>query len=141
MTRRGLPTIERFMQYVVPEPNSGCWLWLGGHIGNGYGNFYLSGKRLLAHRVSYELHVGQIPGGLTLDHLCRVRSCVNPRHLEPVTFRENLMRGEGACAKHARKTHCPEGHKYDVITSRGHRACRLCQNAANRRAYARYHHV
>jgi hypothetical protein len=91
----GPPTEERFYDSIEPEPNSGCWLFaLGGPRGYGYLSVGgRGGRRVLAHRFSYELHVGPVPEGLVLDHLCRVRRCVNPRHLEPVTQRENVFRG------------------------------------------------
>src|SRR4051812_13783907 len=85
---------ERLMGRVSMEPFSGCWLWTGTLTDHGYGileNGHGAGKG--AHVVSYELHVGKIPEGLELDHLCRVRCCVNPRHLEPVTHYENMRRG------------------------------------------------
>jgi hypothetical protein len=93
---------------------------------------YENGKKVLrrAHRLYYELEKGPIPKGLTLDHLCRVRCCVNPDHLEPVTPVENVMRGESFFAKQARRTHCPQGHEYIgrnlMITRRGERKCRAC---------------
>ncbi len=99
------------------------------------------GKMLYAHRVSYELFVDAIPDGLTLDHLCRVRHCVNPSHLEPVTMRENLMRGDTAAAKNAAKESCPQGHPYSGdnlrITPKGYRVCRTCTRDAMRRHRAR----
>ncbi len=80
-----------FDHFWIGEPNSGCWLWAGFiHPKNGYGSYRMNGRTCGAHRASYELHVGPIPDGYDLDHLCRVRSCVNPSHLEPVTRRENL---------------------------------------------------
>ncbi|MGI9502698.1 MAG: HNH endonuclease [Geminicoccaceae bacterium] len=83
-----------------------------------------------AHRVSYEALVSAIPEGLELDHLCRVRCCVNPIHLEPVTTRTNNLRGNGIAAMNALKTHCPRGHPYSgehlYVCSRGHRHCRTC---------------
>lgn len=93
-----VPLAVRLERHFIPEPNSGCWLWVGSVTGPGYGqisNPDRRGKPLLAHRVSYELHVGPIPEGFDLDHLCRVRCCINPRHLDPVTRRENLRRGIG----------------------------------------------
>ena len=82
------PVDERFWRFVSPEPNSGCWLWTGADT-RGYGAL---GKNGLAHRVSFEMHVGPILPGLTLDHLCRTPACVNPAHLEPVTLAENVRR-------------------------------------------------
>jgi hypothetical protein len=84
----------------IPEPNSGCVLWLGELNSAGYGRISQGnnhvGKRVryLAHRVSYELAKGQVPEGMELDHLCRVRCCINPEHLEPVTRSENNRRGD-----------------------------------------------
>jgi hypothetical protein len=119
---------------VPPEaPHLGpCWIWEGPRTTKGYGRICIAGKDTQAHRLAYELFVGPIPVGLTIDHLCRVHECVNPRHLEAVTNRENLLRGHGACAEHARKTHCPRGHAYDEANTyhwRGHRKCRICENA------------
>ncbi len=87
-----------------------------------------------AHRVAYELSVADIPDGLELDHLCRVRHCVNPSHLEPVTPHENWARGQAISILNAQKTHCPQGHAYDeantYISGRGIRGCRACNRAA-----------
>jgi hypothetical protein len=112
-----------------------CWLWTGSIIRNGYGNFYVGDATRLAHRFAYELLVGKIPEGLTIDHLCRVRNCVNPDHLEPVTGAENTRRGEAG--KHfADRTHCPKGHAYDEentrYSKRGTRVCKACQDAMTR---------
>jgi len=82
--------------YFVPEPNSGCWLWIGPVAPNGYGHYRPHGhgrpRMVAAHRALYELEKGAIPPGLQIDHLCRVRSCVNPAHLEAVTASENQRR-------------------------------------------------
>lgn len=93
-------------KYIV-NPMTGCWDWNGAVQSQGYGNY----QSKLAHRVSYEIHAGKIPQGLTLDHLCRNRLCVNPKHLEPVTQYENNMRGESVVAHNKRKTHCINGHE------------------------------
>jgi hypothetical protein len=107
-----------------------CWPWTGAQSG-GYGNFWRGGSTGRAHRFSYELMVGAIPKGLTLDHLCRNRACVRPDHLEPVTNRENIMRGEGVTARRARRTHCPKGHPFSgdnlYVTPAGVRHCRACR--------------
>ena len=84
--------LERFEAYCVPEPMTGCLLWLKA-IEGGYGRFWADGKTHIAHRWYYEKIKGPVSPGLVLDHLCRQRSCVNPEHLEPVTFLENLVRG------------------------------------------------
>lgn len=116
---------------------SGCWLWTGATYPAGYGKTGVDGRTLLAHRVSYELFVGPIPEGLQLDHLCRVRNCVNPAHLEPVTAAENTLRGNGPAAVNARKSSCVRGHPLSgnnlYVCPRGRRECRKCRAAAGRR--------
>jgi len=132
---------ERFWPKVDRTPD--CWLWLGTKGLDGYGRIYVGGRRhrrsIPAHRVAYELVVGPIPFGLTLDHLCRVHACVNPAHLEPVTIGENVLRGTAPTAINARKTHCAHGHPFDGANTRplpnGRRKCRAChrgQEAARR---------
>lgn len=126
----------RFMSYVDKGDCSGCWNWTRTQSNLGYGYFYaIRGGGLLAHRVSWEYHVGPVPYGMSLDHLCRNPSCVRPDHLEPVTHRENVLRGVSFAAKHAKKTACPEGHPYDALDTKGRRMCRPC---ARNRAKANY---
>lgn len=106
-----------------------CWIWQGGHSGNGYGLWRpRRGVTYLAHRFSYETLRGEMSGDLVLDHLCRVRDCVNPDHLDPVTNRENVLRGVGASAINAGKTHCPNGHLYtaETVYASKCRRCKLC---------------
>lgn len=129
---------------VESEPSTdlgACWRW-GGKINHcGYARLYVGeGREVMAHRFSYELHVGVIPDGLDLDHLCRVRDCVNPAHLEPVTRRENLLRGETAPARESRLTHCRRGHPYDEVNTyraAGKRYCRACWRERDRSATGR----
>lgn len=121
---------ERFWSKV--DKTAGCWVWTAGRVGGGYGTFTVDRRAQVAHRFAYELLVGPVPDGLQLDHLCRNRQCVNPAHLEPVTARTNLLRGEGVAAKNARKTHCNRGHAYTAETTyvykdTGHRLCKVCQ--------------
>jgi len=122
-------------RYVVND--DGCWVWTGATNGIGYGKLRVDGRIIYAHRAMYEREVGAIPEGLELDHLCRVALCINPGHLEPVTCRINLLRGEGVTAKNAAKTHCPQGHEYSpdnlYLVKNGSRLCRKCTLAAVKR--------
>lgn len=120
---------DRFWSKVDRRGPDECWPWLAS-TSWGYGEFSLGGKLRKAHRVAYEDQVGPIPAGLTIDHLCRNESCVNPRHLEPVTMRENTMRGTGPTATNARKTVCKRGHPYtpeNTYRSAKGRECRVCR--------------
>lgn len=122
---------------VHPVLGTACWLWKAGRHRGGYGEFWAGEYTVYAHRFAYESSVGPIPDGLKVDHLCRVRACVNPSHLEPVTNRENTLRGDTIPAACARKTHCPKGHAYSgdnlyVSPSRGDRECVSCQRAKQR---------
>jgi hypothetical protein len=127
---------------AVGEPD-GCWPWLGSLDHHGYGRFWRPAERRYvgAHRFAYELTHGPIAADLEPDHTCRNRACVNPAHMEPVTHRENVLRGEGLAAENARKTSCPRGHELDgtnvYVNPQGHRRCRECQRAADRRYYAK----
>lgn len=141
------PAIERFAEKIALV-DSGCIEWIGGLNGVGYGQFYVgrnanpnTGKGY-AHRWSFEHHVGPIPEGMHLDHLCRNRACVNPEHLEPVTIRENILRGVSRAAEHATKTHCPAGHPYEgsnlyVYPTSGIRRCRECGRLQSAARYRR----
>lgn len=132
---RGVPVLDRFMKKVT-VCESGCWLWGGVVTRGGYGMFWPDETGTPAHRWSYEHHVGLIPQGLQIDHLCRVRRCVNPAHLEPVTAKENQIRSPH---NPAIRTHCPQGHAYNHANTYrypdGRRACRACASVA-RAVYA-----
>jgi hypothetical protein len=133
------PIEERFWEKIVVAP-SGCWLWQGAKNRTGYGQLWRDGGLVVAHRVSYELFIGLVPGGLELDHLCRTPACVNPLHVEPVTHRENMLRGENPVSRAAKATHCPQGHGYTMdntyVTPLGHRRCMACQRERARSHYA-----
>jgi len=122
--------LERFDEANVTEDDNGCWVWLDGRSEQGYGRFNARRKFYLVHRFSYELLIGPIPEGLVLDHLCRNRACFNPWHLDPVTDRVNIVRGEGFAARAARATTCPSGHPYDEANTyqwNGVRYCKACR--------------
>lgn len=120
-----------------PEPNLGCLLFLGCVTADGYGQIRFGTERFMAHRLAYEAAVGPIGEGLTLDHRCKQRSCVEVRHLEVVTQGENTLRGDGSSGVNARKTECREGHPYSgenlIVSNRGWRDCRICLRARQRR--------
>lgn len=123
------PPLERFFGFVMPEPNTGCWLWLSFHDRDGYAMFFEGrGLEQRAHRFAYKTLAGPIPGDLVIDHLCRNRGCVNPSHMEPVTNAENLRRGRHPLSD---RTHCKHGHEFTPENThrppgqRG-RKCRRC---------------
>ena len=117
-----------------------CWLWTGATSKNGYGQFWYA-HQIGAHRFSYTWFVGPIADGLQLDHICRVRNCVNPDHLEVVTASTNVLRGPN---HNREKTHCKHGHCFDqantIVLSRGERRCRQCHSLRQRRYNARNTH-
>lgn len=141
------PTGVRSLDRNIAAPDAaGCWRW-GGYVNeSGYGVARIGGKSMPAHRAVYAALRGEVPQALDLDHLCRVRDCVNPDHLEPVTRRVNVLRGVGAGAQNARKTHCEKGHLLEgdnLVPWAKYRMCRECtrandrSKARNRRAKAR----
>jgi hypothetical protein len=119
-----------------------CWIWKKALDSNGYGMTSVGGKLIRLHRLSFTEFRGTIPAGWTIDHLCRIRDCCNPNHLETVTRRINNLRGNGFSGRHARKTHCePEGHPLSgdnlYITPDGRRNCKECRRRQQREGYAR----
>lgn len=132
------PILERLMVHIRRDEN-GCWLWTAAvHKATGYGSFWVDGRNLGAHRVAYSLLVGEIPDGLHVDHLCRVRHCVNPEHLEPVAPAENTRRGAWGVLRQP-KTHCPHGHEFtpeNTYLDGQYQKCRTCHLARSRKRYA-----
>lgn len=119
----------------LPSP---CWVSSYASNGRGYTYVNVDRRKVYAHRLSYEHHVGPIPAGLQLDHLCRTPACCNPAHLEPVTSQENQRRAIAAGSR--RIEQCKHGHSLDdaYINKKGHRSCRTCARAAMK-AYDRTH--
>lgn len=150
---RRTPAAERMARLVGPQTSGGCLPWIGAQDGHGYGKVRDDAGRLRrAHVLAYELTHGAVPEGHQLDHLCHTascaggrtcphRSCVNVEHLQPVTSRENTLRGAAPTAVNAAKTHCLRGHAFDADNTirRGtERECRACarDRKATRRAGA-----
>lgn len=120
---------ERLEALSIPEPNTGCHLWMGALNENGYGRVWHEGGAKQAHRVAFEEANGPVPNGMDVDHRCHMRACVNPAHLEAVSHQENCRRAK------ARVTHCPHGHdlaKTGYINSRGNRSCHVCAKSRSR---------
>ena len=134
------PANIRFWSKVDPCRTDGCWLWIASVTPDGYGQFYFNGRARLAHHFL----VGKASDGLEYDHLCRVRNCVNPDHLEEVTGQINSLRGLGQGALNARKAACPKGHPYDLLNTRiemsAHRTrrCFICRQEQSLQAKHRY---
>lgn len=145
---RGRPPEERFWSKVdkdgpIPahRPDLGqCWVWTGGLM-SGYGAFWLDGRNVEAHIVSYTWECGEIAEGQERDHLCRNRACVRPGHLEAVDHWTNVARGISPHGLNAAKDRCRNGHEFTAvntrINSKGARVCVTCANEACRRWWAK----
>jgi hypothetical protein len=126
--RKPKPVKEIFLSHIRKD-SSGCWLWTAAIGSGGYARFNLKRKNVSAHRTSYELFKSSIPMGLHLDHLCNVRHCVNPAHLEPVTQKENNRRSS---MRKPKPIHCLRGHKLNESVN-GKRYCKICVEIAGKR--------
>lgn len=137
--------VDRILTRVQRDEDTECWIWPGATTGPGYGHISWNENGVpihtSTHRALYVATVGQIPAGRDLDHLCRNRLCCNPQHLEPVTRRENLLRGRTVTAARAAVTHCPQGHEYTAgntfVDKKRRRHCRECGRIQNRAYMAR----
>lgn len=136
--RKATSVRAKFMAKYKVHRN-GCWEWTSYKDRRGYAVLSHKGKQIRAARLSYRLFVGSLPSHLEVDHLCRNRACVNPKHLEKVTHRVNVLRGETVTAINLRKTHCKNGHRLSGevirITKEGWRRCLICKRAGDRRRY------
>ncbi len=116
--------VKRFLDKIIIV-GSGCWEWQAAKNNIGYGVFHFK-KLVLAHRFSYEYYHGEITVGLVIDHKCNNRACVNPEHLQEITQKANLLRGNTLQGINSRKTQCSKGHPYDYVDSNGGRRCKKC---------------
>lgn len=129
---------ERFWEKVIVVDGD-CWPWMG-RLDHGYGYLRNAAGSNRAHRIAFELFVGPVPDGLVLDHLCHNPCCVNPSHLEPVTQRENTLRGESHAAQLARNTHCKHGHEFtpeNIYRAPGFPNSRYCRECTRERGRSR----
>lgn len=118
-----------------------CWPWIGA-LEDGYGRLRIGdGRRMPAHRFAWTLANGNVPTGMVIDHLCRNRACCNPAHLEPVTTRTNLLRGQTHAARNLAKTHCVRDHEFTeantYVDGLGKRNCRKCRQLLKKQARLR----
>jgi hypothetical protein len=119
---------ERFDSKVLKTES--CWIWQASKNDRNYGMFWLNGRYVRAHRISYMMHYGNLEKNFVIDHLCRNTLCVNPKHLEQVTQKENVRRGLSGKINNRQKEkkHCPRGHEYSRVTKDGHRLCGTCRS-------------
>ena len=127
----GKDSMERFIDHIEIL-NNGCWQWLGSLSTSGYGKHYIGSTQFFAHRFSYTIFNNEIPKNLHIDHLCRNRGCVNPEHLEAVTRKTNILRGNGATAINNRKKYCKNGHPFireNISKVPNGKRCKICYNS------------
>lgn len=132
---KGMTPADRLTMQSEVMP-TGCIEWRGFINPKGYGRARLGGVKTTVHRVAFMVHVGPIPEGFEIDHLCRNRCCINPAHLEAVSHAENTLRSDNVVGVNARKTHCHRGHEFSpentVRLSGNRRECRTCRNTRYR---------
>lgn len=122
---------QKILSKILIDPNTECWLWQGYADRDGYARIeVIGGKNKFVHRLSYEAFTGSIPEGMSIDHICKNRGCCNPKHLQQLSIKENILRGDGASSKNNKKTHCNEGHEFSAentyINNRSARVCKTC---------------
>lgn len=130
--------VVRVLSRVVLESN-GCWTFTGALDRQGYGKVSDGVLTSQVHRIVFQHFNGTIVAGLELDHLCRHRACCNPAHLEAVTHRENVLRGQSPTALNAMKTRCVNGHEFDAANTRLRSRGRECKRCHAEQERARYH--
>lgn len=139
---------KKFLSKVIKDEN-GCWIWKSSkNKTTGYGMAVSNRKMFIAHRLSYTLFRGAIPIGLVVHHVCHIKLCVNPDHLEAITQKENLSQSDGLfsnsrSAHNSKKTNCPKGHEYTEKTENGkkRRYCLICREANNIRKNNKFAHI
>ncbi len=139
-------TLKEYIQKRIEVQPNGCWNWVRALTTDGYPSAGINRKVYNMHRISYRVYVGPIRKKMTIDHLCRNTKCMNPAHLEQVTNRVNILRGNCKSAVNARKTHCMRGHEFNKentkICKKGKgktaRACRTCLRAKDKRRWEKY---
>ena len=128
--------MQRFWDKV--EKTDGCWVWTASKFADGYGKFKFDGKNRRAHRMAWLLTNGEIPDGMVVMHSCDIRECVNPEHLSIGSAKDN---SQDMVSKNRHrnqiKTHCPEGHEYNIVTKNSYRQCRICKNKSWNEMYSR----
>lgn len=145
MGGKARPGIDRLLEKIVVDA-AGCWLFQGQQSKDGYAKIQIGGygfdgprsRNAMAHRVTYEHYKGPIPDGLQIDHLCRVRHCVNPDHLEAVTQYVNTMRGFGVGAVFSRRSHCKNGHEFSEDNTRMRGTARICVHCSRAKGMEGY---
>jgi len=126
--------IKKYILNRILIKDNGCWEYPYCLTKSGYARV----RQKRAHRISYEIFKGKIPEGLVIDHLCKNKICINPNHLEAVTDRTNILRGNGLAAMNIKKTHCKNGHPYsgdNLKIWKRERLCKICVSNNQKKYY------